>query len=77
MKLSKTSGNTLSDPQLYHSVGDALQCATLTRPDLSFAVNNVCQSMQMPANNHWQSMKRILEYIKKTLSYGLLLSQSS
>lgn len=41
-KLSLYDGEALSDPTEYCSVVSALQYLTITRPDISFAVNQVC-----------------------------------
>lgn len=41
-KLSQIDGDSLPDPSKYHSAVDALQYLTWTRPDISFAVNQVC-----------------------------------
>ena len=46
--LSKCEGNTITDPTLYHSTMGSLQYLSITRPDLSFAVNEVSQFMQDP-----------------------------
>ena len=40
---SPYSGEAFSDPSLYLSVSSSLQYLSLTRPNLSFAVNKVCQ----------------------------------
>lgn len=69
-------GPLLDDPTFYRSVVGALQYATITRPDLSYAVNQVCQYMQRPTVQHWQAVKRILRYIKGTLSYGIHIRPS-
>ena len=44
---------------------------TLTRPDISFAVNKVCQFLSQPMDVHWEAVKRILFYVKGTLHTGL------
>ena len=44
-KLSLYDGEPLPDPTEYRSVVGVLQCLTLTRPDIAFAVNQVCQFM--------------------------------
>ncbi|BBH02745.1 transposable element gene [Prunus dulcis] len=49
----------------------ALQYLTITRPDLSYAVNQVCQFMHSPTTLHWQAVKRILRYLKATYDHGL------
>jgi histone deacetylase 1/2 len=73
-KLSKTGSPALSDPFMYRSVVGALQYATITRPELSYSVNKVCQFMSHPLEAHWTAVKRILRYLKGTIQHGLLLS---
>ncbi|MFS7923079.1 putative RNA-directed DNA polymerase [Helianthus anomalus] len=67
----------LSDPTVYRQTVGSLQYATLTRPDIAFSVNKVCQFMHAPTENHWSAVKRILRYLKGTLDLGLLFRQSS
>ncbi|XP_021996419.1 uncharacterized mitochondrial protein AtMg00810-like [Helianthus annuus] len=47
----------LDDPSRYRQTVGALQYATLTRPDIAFAVNKVCQFMHAPTENHWAGVK--------------------
>ncbi|XP_015168335.1 uncharacterized mitochondrial protein AtMg00810-like [Solanum tuberosum] len=54
------SGDPLPDAHLYRSVVGALQYVTITRPEISYAVNRVCQFMQSPIITHWSAVKRIL-----------------
>ncbi|XP_019200286.1 PREDICTED: uncharacterized protein LOC109193915 [Ipomoea nil] len=44
----------------YMSLAGALQYLTITRPDLSFAVNQLCQQMHAPTTTHWEQLKRVL-----------------
>jgi histone deacetylase 1/2 len=76
-RLSKFGTDTMSDPTLYRSIVGALQYATLTRPDIAFSVNKVCQFMSQPLESHWKAVKRILRYLKGTLDHGLLLSPAA
>jgi len=78
-KLSLTKGDSLgeADSTKYRSVVGALQYLTLTRPDLSFAVNKVCQFLHSPTTVHWSAVKRILRYVKGTLTMGLKLRKSN
>lgn len=76
-KLSLSIGSPLVDPTVYRSIVGALQYATLTRPDISFAVNKGCQFLQQPIDDHWQAVKRILRYLKETVTHGLFLSRCS
>jgi histone deacetylase 1/2 len=78
-KLSKTGGESLSaeDATRYRSIVGALQYLTLTRPDLAFAVNKVCQYLHAPTTEHWTAVKRILRYVQGTSSVGLKITKSS
>lgn len=76
-KLSKNGGQFLPDPASYRQVVGALQYLTLTRPDIAFAVNKVCQFMHSPTDVHWSAVKRILRYLKNTVHHGLFFSRSS
>lgn len=49
----------------------ALQDLTLTRPDLSFSVNKVCQYLHSRTTIHWEAVKRILRYVQGTIGLGL------
>ncbi|XP_035845876.1 uncharacterized mitochondrial protein AtMg00810-like [Helianthus annuus] len=76
-KLSATSGEPFDDPSLYRSLAGALQYLTFTRPDLSYAVQQICMHMHAPMHSHWQALKRIIRYLQGTTSYGLTLEPSS
>jgi len=68
-KLSSYDGVPLSpeDATRYRSIVGALQYLTITRPDLSFAVNRVCQFLHAPTSVHWTAVKRILRYVQHTI----------
>ncbi|KAL5721714.1 hypothetical protein ACHQM5_005324 [Ranunculus cassubicifolius] len=72
-RLSQDGGSKFSNHTLYRSVVGALQYLTFTRPDVSFAVNKVCQYMHNPKDEHWAAVKRILRYLKKTIDYGIFI----
>jgi hypothetical protein len=78
-KLSLSDGVRLGavDSTRYRSMVGALQYLTLTRPDISFAVNKVCQFLHAPTTIHWSAVKRILRYIQGTLSMGLKVRRSA
>ena len=77
-KLSKHTGTLLSpeDVTKYRSIVGALQYLCITRPDISYAVNRVCQYMQQPTDFHWGAVKRILRFLKFSLSDGLRIHRS-
>ena len=75
--VSAFHGDSLPDPIEYRSTVGTLQYLSLTRPDISFAINKVCQFMHHPTNIHWQAVKHILRYLKHTISHGLLFTKST
>ncbi|XP_021980689.1 uncharacterized mitochondrial protein AtMg00810-like [Helianthus annuus] len=75
-KLSASSGPSISDSSLYRSLAGALQYLTFTRPDITYAVQQVCLFMHNPCEHHFQFLKRILRYLKGTSDQGLLIRPS-
>ena len=78
-KISADVGELLSpeDATEYRSLVGGLQYLTITPPDISFAVNRVCQYLHAPTDVHWSAVKRILRYVSLTASFGLHLRPSS
>ena len=77
-KLSVVEGDKLGpeDSSQYRSLVGALQYFTLTRPDISFVVNKVCQFLHEPTMTHFSAVKRILRYIRGTTNLGLYIRKS-
>jgi len=62
----------------YRSIVGSLQYITLsTRPDISFAVNQLSRYMENPGQSHWTAGKRVLRYLKDTANTGLLYKDYS
>jgi histone deacetylase 1/2 len=78
-KLSLADGEVLGgdDSTNYKSIVGALQYITLTRPDIAFSVNKICQFLHAPTIVHWTAVKCILQYLRGTISLGLRFSKSS
>ncbi|GJY10948.1 ribonuclease H-like domain-containing protein [Tanacetum coccineum] len=72
-----SDGDPVNDPTLYRSLAGALQYLTFTRPDLSYAVQQVCLYMHDPCDPHFTTLKHILRYVRGTIDYGLQLHVSS
>ena len=72
-----TYGSPLSDSTAYRSLVGALQYLTITCSNISHAVNQVSQFLHAPTTKHFQAIKRILRYVKGTLSYGLHFTRPS
>ncbi|XP_042499794.1 uncharacterized mitochondrial protein AtMg00810-like [Macadamia integrifolia] len=74
---SALGGVSMQDPTLYRSVVGALQYVTLTRPNVSIALNKACQFMHAPMEDNWQLVKCILRYLKHTSTSDLLIERIS
>ncbi|GJT78650.1 MAK10-like protein [Tanacetum coccineum] len=66
-------GSPVTDPTLYRSIAGALQYLIFTRPDLSYAVQQLCLYMHDPREPHLNAMKRVLRYLRGTTDLGLQL----
>lgn len=75
--LSANKGEPLPNPTTYRSAIGGLQYLTNTRPDISYIVNKLSQFLQFPTTIHWQAVKRVLRYLKGTLSHGLSILKSN
>ncbi|XP_014661102.1 uncharacterized protein LOC106804455 [Setaria italica] len=72
-----SDGPPVKDASSFHSLAGALQYLTFTRPDIAYAVQQVCLFMHDPRKPHLAALKQILRYIHDTLVLGLLLRPSS
>jgi hypothetical protein len=75
-KLSEDDGPPVADATSYRSLTGALQYLTFSRPDIAYAVQQVCLHMHTPREPHLTALKRILRYLRGSLDYGLLLRPS-
>lgn len=53
------------------AVGSLVFLATVTRPDIAFAVNAVSKFLNNHGPEHWRAVKRIFAYLKGTIDYGI------
>jgi hypothetical protein len=72
-KTSSIDGPLFPDGSWYRSMAGALQYLTLTRPDMAYAIQQVCLHMHAPRECHAAMLKRILRYLKGTIDFGLHL----
>lgn len=77
ISLSSHSSSSPLNPTLYRSLIDSLQYLTLTRPDITFAVNRACQQMHDLGPEDWSKLKHLLHYLKGTISHGLFFHTKS
>jgi hypothetical protein len=72
-ELSEDDEPPVADATSYRSLTGMLQYLTFSRPDIAYAVQQVCLHMHTPRKPHLTALKRILRYLRGSLDYGLLL----
>ncbi|KAI0531140.1 hypothetical protein KFK09_000692 [Dendrobium nobile] len=75
--ITSTAPAPFGDATFYLQITGSLQYLTITRPDIAFAANQICQHMHDPQPHHFQALKRLLRYIQGTLTFGIPLTKSS
>ena len=74
LPLKLYDGTASFDSTEYKRVLGSLPYLSLTRPDISFAVNKLSQFMHKPPQTHWTTTERLLRYLKLTIFHGLKLT---
>ncbi|XP_069142919.1 uncharacterized mitochondrial protein AtMg00810-like [Solanum lycopersicum] len=69
-----TSDPVLSDIGEYQRLVGRLIYLTITRPDLSYAVQNLSQFMNAPKQSHMNAAIRVVRYVKQQPGLGVMLS---
>lgn len=59
------------------AVGSLIFLATVSRPDIAYAVNQVSRFLNNWTEEHWKAVKRILRYLKGTMDYKIVYSKSA
>lgn len=57
-------------------IGSLLYVARGSRPDISFAVSALSRFNNSPGLNHWKQAKRVLQYLKGSLTKGLVYNKT-
>ena len=70
-QIDNLNSDLFSEPTYFRSLAGKLQYLTITRPDIQYAVNFVCQRMHAPTVSDFGLLKRILRYLKGTINMGL------
>ncbi|XP_019168355.1 PREDICTED: uncharacterized protein LOC109164056 [Ipomoea nil] len=74
---TRTTGNTLQDATQYRKLIGKLLYLTITRPDISYAVQQLSQFLDCPTDLHMQAAHSVLRYIKGAPGQGLFFSVKS
>jgi hypothetical protein len=77
VKFQSDDGDLLPNPSLYRQLVGSLNYLTITRPDISFAVQQVSQFMQSPRHLHLAAVRRIIRYLLGSSNRGLFYPAGS
>ncbi|KAF5471249.1 hypothetical protein F2P56_011696, partial [Juglans regia] len=77
VKLRKEEGDLLADPSLYRKLVACLVYLTITKPDISFVVQQVSQFLQTLCHLHLAAVCRIIRYVQGTSARGLFFPASN
>ena len=70
-KLQKKDGAEPANESVYRSLIGCLMYLTATRPDIMFPVSVLSRFLNCASEFHMVAEKRVLRYLKGTLSYGI------
>ncbi|XP_021760676.1 uncharacterized protein LOC110725518 [Chenopodium quinoa] len=71
VKLTKDEGEMLEDPESYRRLIGRLLYLNLSRPDLTFSIQQLSQYVGCPRKPHMQAALHVVRYLKGTLNLGL------
>ena len=77
VKLSQDERELHDDPTPYGRMIGKLLYLTITRPDLSYAINRLSQFLDKPRLPHLQAVHRVIQYLKATVGQSLFFSSFS
>lgn len=69
-----TGDHTLTDIGSYQRLIGRLLYLTMTRPDISFAVQTLSQFLQNPKKSHMEAAIKVVKYVKREPAVGILMS---
>jgi hypothetical protein len=77
VKYHSEKGDLLSDPIMFRQLVGSLNYLTITRPDISFAIQQVNQFMQTPRHLHLAVVRHIIQYLRGSSSRRLFFPTGS
>ncbi|KAL0458234.1 UNVERIFIED_CONTAM: Retrovirus-related Pol polyprotein from transposon RE1 [Sesamum latifolium] len=77
VKFSIDTGVPLTDPERYRRLIGRLLYLGFTRPDVSFAVQQLSQFIHRPTDRHWDAAIHMVRYLRGTLSASLFFPASN
>ncbi|GKV31343.1 hypothetical protein SLEP1_g40039 [Rubroshorea leprosula] len=75
-KFSLDDGEEKVDAHAYRNLIGSLLYLTNSRLDITFATSMLSRFMQSPSKTHYGAVRRILRYLKGTISFGILYAKN-
>jgi hypothetical protein len=72
LKLEKGLSNSDKKYPYQQLLGSLMYLSVLTRADIAYSVSYLSQYNNSHNGSHWKHLKRLLKYLQKTKSYGLV-----
>ncbi|CAM8900586.1 unnamed protein product [Rhodiola kirilowii] len=72
VKLLPNKGEALSQLEYSQVIGCLMYPMMSTRPDIAYSVGKLSRYTSNPSNLHWEAIKRVLKYLKRTMNYDLV-----
>ncbi|KAG9458830.1 hypothetical protein H6P81_003338 [Aristolochia fimbriata] len=76
-RIGKDTDGISADPTVYRSMIGSLLYLTASRPDICYSVGLCARFQACPKESHVKSVKRIIRYVKSTVSLGIWFSTST
>jgi len=77
LKLLYNTGQPLNNPNIFRRIVGKLTYLSITRPDISFAVQFLSQFMSCPTDAHLKEAFHVFRYLRATAEHGVLFSKDS
>ncbi|CAN1165361.1 Retrovirus-related Pol polyprotein from transposon TNT 1-94 [Linum perenne] len=77
LKLRVDEGEPLEDGSVYRQLVGRLHYITITRPDISYAVQQLSQFQSKPTSVHLQAAYKVIRYLRNAPGQGLLFSKAN
>ncbi|GBP12632.1 Retrovirus-related Pol polyprotein from transposon TNT 1-94 [Eumeta japonica] len=77
VRLQKGDGESEKNFPYREAVGSLMHLATVSRPEIMFAVSLVSRFFNCYIKTHWNAVMKIFKYLKNTKDYGLHYSLTS
>ncbi|GJX87302.1 zinc finger, CCHC-type containing protein [Tanacetum coccineum] len=73
-KLMPNINQVVSQLEYSRVIGCLMYAMTCTRPYIAFVMGKLSRYTSNPGTQHWQTIQRVLMYLKKTINYRLIYS---